>query len=486
MKRLSALVVAIPMIGAVVRAPRVEAQAAQPVGSLQCDSACLATEFAVSAPLARDTLLRVVACEGPCHPKRVDLAVLQMVFINYLVGTFNRFIRNEPFTYVGPETWATNFREGFNWDDNRFQTNQFAHPFHGSIYFNAGRSNGLDFWESAPLTAAGSLMWEYMGESHRPAFNDWIATTMGGIAIGESLHRLSSLVLNNESTGTTRVLKEVAGAAMNPMRGFNRLMRGDVSYVGPSDFQRDPGFLGIRIDAGARAIGEGRSLENGQTHGFVTFEFEYGDIFSKDYSKPFDDFRFSLQLNGRNKQAIGRFQIQGVLYSSELKPDTRHLFRVWHNYDYINNDALEFGRNGVTIGVDSRFPISDKLEIRTTVGGNIIVLGGINSEFVGVNDRTYDFGPGVGVDLEARLLRRGSLFRYLSLGYTVDWLHTVSGADGEHVAQFAILTAAAPIRGTFGVGADAAVSLRNSYFRKFPDTDQRNPQLRLYLTWWLH
>ena len=269
------------------------------------------------------------------------------------------------------------------------------------------------------------------------------------------------------------------------MRGFNRLMRGDVSYIGPSDFERDPGFLGIRIDAGARAIGEGESLENGQTHGFFSLDLEYGDMFAKDYRKPFDNFRFSVQLNGRNEQVIGRLQVEGVLYSSELTRTTKHLFRVWHNYDYINNDALEFGRNGVTIGVNSRFPVSDKLEVRTTLGGNIIVLGGINSEFVGVQDRSYDFGPGVGFQVAARLLRRGSLFRYLAVGYNVDWIHTVSGADGDHLAQVAFINTSVPVWGTLGIGADANVALRNSYFRKFPDADQRNPQLRLYLTWWL-
>jgi len=487
MTRISALVAALLLVGAIVGVPPVAAQAAQPAGSLQCDSTCISSQFVVSAPVAADSLSvsQSATCQGPCHPKRVDLAVLQVIFVNYLVGSFNRFLRNEPFTYVGPETWATNIREGFNWDDNNFSTNQLAHPFHGSIYFGAGRSNGLDFWESIPLTAGGSLMWEYLGESHRPAFNDWIATTMGGMALGESFYRLSSLVLNNESTGTTRALKEIAGGLLSPMRGFNRLMRGDVSYIGPSDFERDPGFFAIRVDAGARAIGEGESLENGQTHGFVSFDFQYGDMFAKDYRKPFDTFRLSVQLNGRNKQALGRVQVEGVLYSSELTRTTKHLFRVWHNYDYINNDALEFGRNGVTLGVNSRFPVSDKLEVRTTLGGNIIVLGGINSEFVGVQDRSYDFGPGVGVQLQARLVKSGSLFRYLAIGYSADWIHTVSGADGEHLAQLAFLTSSIPVWGTLGIGADASVSLRNSYFNKFPDTDQRNPQLRLYLTWWL-
>jgi hypothetical protein len=73
----------------------------------------------------------------------------------------------------------------------------------------------------------------------------------------------------------------------------------------------------------------------------------------------------------------------------------------------------------------------------------------------------------------------------LAVGYSADWIHTVSGADGSHLAQFAFINSSIPVWGTLGIGADASVSLRNSYFIKFPDSRTRNPQLRFYLTWWL-
>ena len=37
-----------------------------------------------------------------------------------------------------------------------------------------------------------------------------------------------------------------------------------------------------------------------------------------------------------------------------------------------------------------------------------------------------------------------------------------------------------PIRGTFGLGVDAIVFLRNSFFTQFTDVTQRVPQLRFY------
>ena len=68
----------------------------------------------------------------------------------------------------------------------------FAHPYHGGLYFNAGRSNGLTFWESAPLAFLGSWTWEYLGETHRPALNDFFMTSFGGIALGEVFHRVAT------------------------------------------------------------------------------------------------------------------------------------------------------------------------------------------------------------------------------------------------------------------------------------------------------
>ena len=86
--------------------------------------------------------------------------------------------------------WGRNLNEGFEWDNNDFKTNMFMHPFHGSVYFNAARSNGYDFWEATAFTWAGSFIWEMFGENNRGAINDWVATSMGGMVLGEAFHRL--------------------------------------------------------------------------------------------------------------------------------------------------------------------------------------------------------------------------------------------------------------------------------------------------------
>src|SRR5262249_43661258 len=118
--------------------------------------------------------------------RSVPLAVTEALGANVILNLFDQATHAHPeeFKVSWQSVWD-NIQEGFEWDDNHFTTNNFAHPYNGNIFFNAGRSNGLSYYESMPLAAAGSLTWEYAGEVNRPSFNDFINTTVGGIALGE-------------------------------------------------------------------------------------------------------------------------------------------------------------------------------------------------------------------------------------------------------------------------------------------------------------
>ncbi len=99
------------------------------------------------------------------------------------------------------------------------------------MYFNSARTNGYNFWQSAPWSFVGSLTWELFGEVWAPAPNDLANTTLGGITLGEMLYRVSSLTLKNEATGFERVVREVTAGLLNPVRGFNRVVRGEAWKV---------------------------------------------------------------------------------------------------------------------------------------------------------------------------------------------------------------------------------------------------------------
>jgi hypothetical protein len=135
------------------------------------------------------------------RPWRAGLEVFSLDFLNW---TLDRYILNRSYARVGFSSWGYNLEHGFIFDPDTFGMNFFAHPYSGSLYFNAARSQGLGFWASVPFTLGGSLLWEMFAENQQPSVNDLIMTTTGGALLGETIFRLSSLILDDTDTGWTR------------------------------------------------------------------------------------------------------------------------------------------------------------------------------------------------------------------------------------------------------------------------------------------
>ena len=70
-------------------------------------------------------------------PKRPWRAIGKTIDVNLAVWGFDHFIMNEDFADISWQTIKSNFQTGFGWDNDKFVTNLFAHPYHGSLYFNA-------------------------------------------------------------------------------------------------------------------------------------------------------------------------------------------------------------------------------------------------------------------------------------------------------------------------------------------------------------
>ncbi len=434
-------------------------------------------------------------------PRNFGLAAGEILLINAIVWAFNEYIRGANFTQVSPRSWYENVKKGFTWDDNHFNTNQFAHPYHGNLYFNSARTNGFNYWESLPFAIAGSFLWECCGETHRMSINDWVATSVGGTALGEMTYRVSSTVLDNTATGSERTWREIGATLLNPVRGFNRLTSGRWSAIGENPADRRPDILSNRMNAGVRVIGEGESItENTRTNAFLEFDFRYGSPFEGEHKAPFDYFLMGLQLNFSEKQLIGRLQVRGDLYTKDMKEKDRvkHVFTIAQNYDYFNNFAYEFGGQSVSASVLSLFDLSPKWQLATALDGYGILMGAINSDYAELavfppdfdqeNLRTYDFGPGAAAALGAFFFHSGR--EVLMLRYRFNYIYTLNGSVEEgdnawHYFQWLMARALIPIKGNFGIGVDAAVFLRNSEYTcdGCEDTEQRNPEVRLYGSW---
>jgi hypothetical protein len=174
------------------------------------------------------------------HPVRT-LGTITLV--NGLVWSYDRYIRpggGSGFR-IGWNSWNESFENGFDWDPNNFSTNQFAHPYHGGLYFNAARSNGYDYWGSMGFAFVGSFQWEFLGETHHPSINDWVNTSVGGTALGEITHRFATRVRNNTATGSSRFWSEFGGFVIDPVGGFTRLVDGDAFKQMPNPPDREEG-----------------------------------------------------------------------------------------------------------------------------------------------------------------------------------------------------------------------------------------------------
>lgn len=415
--------------------------------------------------------------------KSFKRAALEVTGVNVFVWMWCRYIR-EGGTNVGfrisPETWKDNLLNGFEWDDNHFSTNQLAHPYHGSMYFASARANGFDYWESTAFSFAGSAMWEYFGEAHNASLNDWISTGYGGVAFGEMLHRFSAMVLDNRAVGAGRVWREIGGLAINPMGEVNRLVTGEMSHVGPNLPGRDPGKFRASLRAGPRFTGEHSLTNSDTTRGFVRLRGLYGDQAAGEIHTPFDAFSFDIQLNFKDKSAVGRAQIQGVLRSWEIaRGEQRAAYFAFMNYyDYIDTWAYVYGGQSVGAMVLTRRG-TELWTFDAGLGLNWIILGGTSSDYASYTGRGYDYGPGVGARFFALLRRHG----YIVLGAESDahWLRILNGTEANHLVRESKITAGWPLLGQIGVGAEYTVYNAERNYRDYPDVSTRAPQLLAYL-----
>lgn len=417
-------------------------------------------------------------CCTEVHPWYTSIELLGLQAIPWSV---NRFIRQADFAKVSPATAWSNMKVGFEWDPNSFMTNQFMHPFHGNLYFNAGRNNGYTYWQSAMWAFAGSLFWEMAGETYPGAINDWVSTSVGGMAIGEATYRTAAYLRDNGATGAGRTFREIGATIVNPVAGFNRLIRGETGRIGENPEWSRPDFFLTHIDLGGRRVGEG-NLGSGadNTTGFLRFGVTYGDPFRGAHERPFDSFTADLQVYFRDKGPLGALRVNGIVWGSALSDgDESRLFVIDQNYEYQNNLAFEYGGQSFGSSFMARFRPSPELDIDTKVGINGVLLGAVNSEYAPLAGREYDFVTGAGV--RGELAARQDRFR-VDIRYDGAFLHAVNGSESDHITH--VLTARAHVRmfGGLGVGAMAGYFARSSRYAEFPNVTRENPEFRLFLT----
>lgn len=389
----------------------------------------------------------VYAYDNPANQKPHPWkAAVEAFGINVGVQLFDRFALNADFAQISWKSVKHNIQHGFVWDNDQFSTNLFAHPYHGGLYFNAARSNGLNFWQSVPYSFCGSLMWELTCEIEPPAINDLMATTFGGVCIGEVTHRLSDLVYDDRKYGFPRFLREFAGAVICPVRALNRILRGDAwkvrhDYYSYHDNDRLP--VKFAVSAGSRYLADNNALFRGEANPYVNFSLVYGDPFNETENKPYDYFTADLTFGlSSNQPLITGVHLLGRLWGTPVSVgrDMQTEFGIFQHFNYYDSQPVKDGTSlvpyriseaaSVGPGLIYHFPKMGnltKLEQRIFVNG--ILLGGSLSDYYNVIDRDYNMGSGYSAKVQT-LLEFGRFGRFLA-GADYYRIYTWKGYEGK-------------------------------------------------------
>ena len=399
-------------------------------------------------------------------------AAAGVVAVNGLTWFYNWHIQRWDWANVGTRSWGENLRRGFTWDDDAFGANQVAHPYHGSLYFNAARSGGYDFWASIPYVAAGSLSWELFTENVRPSLNDLINTTLGGIALGEATYRMSSLLTSKATFG-----REMGALVVSPVaraQGFLHRRGSRVGNVPESSAALVA--LGQRRGTGASPAGMAGSRT------FIGLTVQYGSAFGN-LRRPYDAFEFSLQLSPEEHVVLTHVGVSGVLSRRSLvrSPRSQLYLALFQHYDYDDLPVYKASSQSLSGALLYRRTGGTRTQVDLGLHLEAVPLAAISSDQHGFRRRDYDYGPGLGGRFKGTLRRNGR--DLLQVDARTVWIHSVYGAEADHLATTARISAAVPVMRMMSIGGNVSLTVRRSSYRDMPSVTRRIPEVRAYLIW---
>ena len=379
-----------------------------------------------SSPI-HDSLFQLKALRPP---KSFGRSSWQLGLVEITPWLVDNYVRNEDYTHISLQTISYNIRPG-NWafDNDPFVTNQFGHPYHGSMFYSAFRANGYDFWQSVPAAFVGSYLWETFSENQAPSTNDFINTGFGGVILGEMTFRLSNRIINERSRGLKRQVSEVLGLLVNPLNGLNRIMDGRWGKVSGQWVEKDSSKIFMEFDAGARRFKVNSGDGNLGFYGHI--KFLYGTPFDN-YKKPFSHLMINTEFGKDDSSLVNILTVYGSVAGWQLQDrgKVRHLALVTLNYDFIRNKAFFYSSQNIKINLFSEFRVTGKISINTTLGTGVVILAAVPDIYITPDGRNYDYASGAAFNGGGMISFSDRIF--YSLDYKGAWLKTLNGSESQY------------------------------------------------------
>lgn len=276
----------------------------------------------------------------------------EVFYINLTIAVGSSIVTNQPLVIFN---WD-NIKEAFSlpliWDNSSFFRNQLAHPYFGSLYFNAARSNNIDFLQSVLYTATGSFMWETIIENGNISLNDLITTTIDGSITGEILYRLSC-----EAFGFFKPLSWI----INPFGSLNNFIRGQ-------DFSSTNNINSFYVSMGTglpayivfpeNTYNDKTSLTLPNFNGKIYLI--YNTPFAHKSKEFLDQFDLSFSFNISNEFKIFDLSMNGLLYGIPIYFDSYSLntLGIDLSYNVFYSNKMFFSNSKTGIIFYEKLPIN--------------------------------------------------------------------------------------------------------------------------------
>lgn len=411
--------------------------------------------------------------------KNYWLPAVEVIGLNFAVWGYHRYLSGENWSNISWKTIKNNFKYGFEWDADGYLINQFWHPYHGSNYYNSARSNGLSFWESAPYAFFGSLTWEYFYENERPSYNDIVNTPVTGIILGEISFRVSNLIIDESTEGFERFIREFTSTLIDPMQGFNRFIRGDMWKSGLPN-KRDK--FNVVVSTGFHNVFFSNKFNNSKSYLALRADLIYGNEFSvSEHQKPFDYFSLHTEVNLTQGDNIVGILASGVLWDNKLKlfNHSNNIIGIYKEVDVYINTVYKLSATSVTGQIINKIKFTPSTEMQNYFGLSAILMGGTNSQYASEYGKDYNIGPGASgkIGLALKFKDLGEVYS----NYKRYWIHTLSGADSEEFVGLFNFGLSYNLNSQTSIGLDYLLYERFGDYKYFPDTQDANSALRIYI-----
>ncbi|MDR2534461.1 MAG: DUF3943 domain-containing protein [Treponema sp.] len=300
------------------------------------------------------------------------------LFLNYTARLVDASFAGVTFETIGqniyPATWF--------WEDgDRFTVNQFGHPYQGSTYFASARINGFSFYTSIPFVLIGSLQWEMLYEPES-GINDVISTFIGGISLGEMLHRLFL-----EVDASPSIKAKIGGFFVSPIESFNAV------FNRPKREEGRGNMYSLSVRAGAEKsftyfTGHQSEAASWRYPGaYIGVNVIYGNPFVQESRTPYDHFELHTELT--TNIAFYQIQILSDGYIFSFAPShSQKIFTstgLTMHYDFFNatNDIIDntgygnipFSSNAVDWTVKHAVILSEQAYISVKAHAGLILWG---------------------------------------------------------------------------------------------------------------